>query len=326
MSELEELMQPVAADAVAGPDLAYDPKRQEIEAAFEAARLADRGEGEAVDWSPVIKSIKEQSRLTKDASLAVFLARAGARAQRLAEVELGCSFLAAMFETWWEQIHPSLGEYGFQGRKGACESLVSIGDFLGPLRRVVLVSHDRLGQFTAEQIETFANQGDSAENIGMFRAALAEIDPSEIAASIKTLEDIRSAVSRVDAVLTAKAEGDTGTNFTPTYEAIDSIHKALVTVTGIGVPMDAATENPAEASSSGGNGGGGGPVESRADVIRALESIIAYYSKHEPGSPIPLVLDRAKGWVNMDFLSILNDINPSSAEDAKRVLSPKAAE
>lgn len=324
MPELEELMQPVAADAVAGPDLAYDPKRQEIEAAFEAARLADHGEGEAPDWSPVIKAIKEQSKLTKDASLAVFLARAGARSQRLVEVELGCSFLAAMFETWWEQIHPGLGEYGFQGRKGACESLVSIGDFLGPLRRVVLVSHDRLGQFTAEQIEAFANQGDSAENIGMFRAALAEIDPAEIAASIKTLEEIRSAITRVDAVLTAKAEGDTGTNFAPTYEALDSIHKALVTVTGIGAPMPAAAEDPAAAASASGGtaGGGGGPVESRADVIRALESIIAYYSKHEPGSPIPLVLDRAKGWVNMDFLSILNDINPSSAEDAKRILSP----
>ena len=326
MSELEELMQPVAADAVAGPDLAYDPKRQEIEAAFEAARLADRGGGEAPDWSPVIKSIKKQSKLTKDASLAVYWARAGARAQRLAEVALGCSFLAAMFETWWEQIHPALAEYGFQGRKGACESLVSIGDFLGPLRRVVLVSHDRLGQFTAEQIETFANQGDSAENIGMFRAALAEIDAAEIASTIRTLEDIRSAISRVDAVLTAKAEGDTGTNFAPAYEALDSIHKALVAVTGIGVPMDAAADTPAVASSAGGIPGGGGPIESRADVIRALESVIDYYSRHEPGSPVPLVLGRAKGWVSMDFLSILNDINPSSADDAKRVLSPKPTE
>ena len=316
-------MQPVAADAVAGPDLAYDPKRQEIEAAFEAARLADRGEGDAPDWPAVIKSIKEQGKLTKDASLAVYLVRAGARSQRLVEVALGCSFLAAMLETWWEQIHPSLGEYGFQGRKGACESLVSVGDFLGPLRRVVLVSHDRLGQFTAEQIEAFASQGDSAENVGMFRAALAEIDPAAIAASIKTLEEIRSAIARVDAVLTAKAEGDTGTNFAPTYAALDSIHQALVTVTGIGVPMPAEAENGDAASTSAGTAGSGGHVESRADVVRALESIIAYYARHEPGSPIPLVLDRAKGWVNMDFLSVLNDINPASAEDAKRVLSPQ---
>ena len=97
----------------------------------------------------------------------------------------------------------------------------SYGDFLGPLRRVVLVAHPRLGEFTAEQIEAFALAGDAAENIGVFRAALAEIDPAEIAASINTIAEIRAAIARVDAVLTAKAEGDTATNFTPAYEAID---------------------------------------------------------------------------------------------------------
>jgi type VI secretion system protein ImpA len=327
MAELEELMQPVSAEAVAGPDLAYDPKRQEIEAAFEAARLADKGEGEAPDWPAIIRSIKEQGKLTKDATLAVYLARAGARAQRLPDVALGCAFLAGMFETWWDQIHPSLQEYGFQGRKGACESLVSISDFLGPLRRVVLVAHPRLGQFTAEQIEAFATQGDSAENAGMFRAAVAEIDAAEIEASVSALEEIRNAVSRVDAVLTAKADGDTGTNFAPTYEALDSIRNALVTATGVGAPAPAAA-----ADSGGGEAqasqapGMTGSIESRADVIRAIEAIIGYYSRHEPGSPIPLVLDRAKGWVNMDFLAILNDINPSGAEDAKRVLTRTATE
>jgi len=320
MSELDDLMQPVAVDAVAGPDLAYDPKRQEIEAAFEAARLADRGEGTAPDWPAIIRAIKEQGKLTKDASLAVYLARAAARAQRLGDVALGCAFLAGMFETWWEQIHPSLGEYGFQGRKGACESLVSIGDFPGPLRKVVLVSHSRLGQFTAEQIVGFSNGGEAAADVGMFRAAVAEIDTAEIAASVKTLEDIRAAISRVDAVLTAKAEGDTATNFTPTYEALDSIHKAIIAMTGIGTPAAAAGE---PSGSPTGRAVVTGSVESRDDVVRAFERIIEYYSSHEPGSPIPIILQRAKTWVDMDFLSILNDINPSGAEEAKKVLARK---
>lgn len=327
MSDLEELMQPVSAEAVAGPDLAYDPKRQEIEAAFEAARLADHGEGEAPDWPKIIGSIKDQGKLTKDATLAVYLARAGARAQRLADVALGCAFLAGMFETWWDQVHPSLQEYGFQGRKGACESLVSIGDFLGPLRRVVLVAHPRLGQFTAEQIEAFATQGDSAENAGMFRAAVAEIDKAEIEASLAVLQEIRDAVSRVDTVLTAKAEGDTATNFTPTYEALDAIRKAVATATGVGVPAMAAADGAAAGEAPSAQAAGmSGSIESRAAVIAAIEAIIGYYSRHEPGSPIPLVLDRAKAWVNMDFLSILNDINPSGAEDAKRVLTRTASE
>src|SRR5436305_1049631 len=147
MADLDELMQPVSAESAAGPDLAYDPKRQEIEAAFEAARLAARGEGEAPDWSAVIRAIKDQGKLTKDMTLAVYLARAGALAQQLPVVALGCAFLAGMVEAWWTDIHPNLKEYGFQGRKGACESLVAFADFLGPLKRVVLIAHSRLGQF-----------------------------------------------------------------------------------------------------------------------------------------------------------------------------------
>lgn len=324
MANLDDLMTAVSAESVAGPDLAYDPKRQEIEAAFEAARLADRGEGEAPDWPAIIKSIKEQGKLTKDTTLAVYLARAGARAQQLSEVALGCAFLAGMFETWWKEIHPSLQEYGFQGRKGACESLVAFSDFLGPLRRVVLVSHPRLGQFTAEQIEAFANQGDAAENVGMFRAALAEIDQADIMASLKTLEEIRGAITRVDAVLTANAGEDTATNFAPAYEALDSIHKALVAVTGVGAPAAPEAETPQNGEAPQASALKGA-VESRAEVIRAMELIIDYYSRHEPGSPIPLVVERAKAWVNMDFLSILNDINPTGAEDAKKVLARREA-
>ncbi len=325
MAELDDLLKPVSPDSVAGPDLGYDPKRQEIEAAFEAGKLADRGEGEAPDWPAIIRSIKEQSKLTKDASLAVYLARAGARAQQLSDVALGCAYLAAMFETWWDQVHPSLQEYGFQGRKGACELLASFGDFLLPLRRVVIVAHPRLGQFTAEQIEAFANQGDAAENIGMFRAAIAEIDAAEVLASVNVLDEIRKSISRVDAVLTAKAEEDTATNFAPTYEALDSIRKALVAVTGVGAPAPEAAETSDGTAAAAAPVPARGSVESRADVIRALETIMDYYSKHEPGSPIPIVLERAKGWVNMDFLSILNDINPAGAEEAKKVLAKRPA-
>jgi len=325
MAELDDLLKPVSPDSVAGPDLGYDPKRQEIEAAFEAGKLADRGEGETPDWPAIIRSIKEQSKLTKDASLAVYLARAGARAQQLSDVALGCAFLAMMFETWWDQVHPSLQEYGFQGRKGACESLASFGDFLLPLRRVVIVAHPRLGQFTAEQIEAFANQGDAAENIGMFRAAIAEIDAAELLSSVNVLDEIRKSILRVDAVLTAKAEGDTATNFAPTYEALDSIRKALVAVTGVGAPAPEPAETSDGAAAAAAPVPTRGSVESRADVIRALETIMDYYSKHEPGSPIPIVLERAKGWVNMDFLSILNDINPAGAEEAKKVLAKRPA-
>lgn len=333
MSALEQLMKPVPGEQPAGPDLSYDPERQVIEDAFEAARAAAAGEGEPPDWASVIRSIKGQSEKTKDAWLAVYLARAGARAQQLPTVALGCEYLAGMLETFWDDAHPSLEDYGFQGRKGACDSLASHSDFVIPLRRVVVVEHARLGRFTGEDLERFAREGDQAEGIGMFRAALADTSSDELAETLGQLDSIRSALGRVDSVLTDKAEDTTGTNFSPAYDALDTIRRTLGQLTGMGggeVVPDLASDSTASASggdprpvsaTTGSAPSGSGRIESRGDVTRALEAIIDYYGRSEPGSPIPVILTRAKSWVHMDFLAILSDIAPESVKDARRVLT-----
>ena len=331
MADIDELLAPVAEDNVAGPDLSYDQERQEIESAFEEARLADIGEGEAPDWGAVIRKIESQSAQTKDAWLAVYLARAGARAQRLDKVATGVGYLAGLFETYWDQMHPLLEEYGFQGRKGPCESLVSIGEFIGPLRRVVLIEHPRLGSFTCDDLERFAAEGDSAENYGMFRAAIADLDQEEAAVAMQRLQDIRDSIVRIDKVLVEKADGDTGTNFALAYQTIDSVRRAYAQAVGIDAPAgegdgsdgDAGQSN-ASGDSSGGGAGAPGQVRNRSDVVRAIDAIVDYYSRQEPGSPIPVALSRIRGWVNMDFMSILNDISPNGIDDAKRVLTTRS--
>ena len=326
-------MEPVPGDHPAGPDLSYDPERQVIEDAFEAARAAAAGEGEAPDWTSIIRLIKGQSAKTKDAWLAVYLARAGARAQQLPTVALGCDYLAGILETWWDEAHPSLEDYGFQGRKGACDSLASHSDFVIPLRRVVVVEHARLGRFTGEDVQRFANEGDQAEGIGMFRAALADTDSDELAETLDQLDSIRSALGRIDSVLIDKAEDTTGTNFSPAYDALDTIRRTLGQLTGMGGgEAVAAPANDSTPSAPGGDSrpvsaaagsapNGSGRVESRGDATRALEAVIDYYNRSEPGSPIPVILNRAKSWVHMDFLSILSDIAPESVKEARRVLT-----
>jgi hypothetical protein len=70
---------------------------------------------------------------------------------------------------------------------------------------------------------------------------------------------------------------------------------------------------------------GGGPriagrVESREDVVKALDAIADYYRRREPTSPVPAALQRVREWVNLDFLALLEDIAPNSLDEAKRVL------
>lgn len=319
----DELLAPVEGDDPAGPDLADDPVRQEIELAFE-------DEASTVDWRRVLSLIETQSAQTKDVWLAVYLARAGALSGKLATAVTGAQMLAGLFADYWDTVHPKLEDYGFQGRKGPCESLARIGPFLGPLKRIPLVEHPRLGVYTGADLQRFEAEGDSAEGFGMFRRAVQEVEKEALQASIDLLDALREAIRRADAVLTERAEGDTGTDFKPTYEAIEGIRRALAPYAGI-TPEPVAEAALPDAGGGAVDVGSGGPslsgrVNSRDDVIKAIDAIAEYYQKREPGSPVPVALRRVRAWVPMDFMQVLKDIAPNSVSEAGNVLLAREEE
>ena len=53
-----------------------------------------------------------------------------------------------------------------------------------------------------------------------------------------------------------------------------------------------------------------GPFQSRPEAIAALEQVSAFYRTTEPSSPIPLLIDRARGLVSLDFMTLLKEITP----------------
>lgn len=330
--DLETLLAPISDEAPSGPDLGYEPERQEIEQAFESSISIDSSGEEAggpeIDWRPVLKGIESESAKSKDVWLAVYLCRAGARMGDLETIETGAEFLAGLFERFWDTVHPQLEEYGVQGRKGPCDSLARIAEFIGPLKRAALLKHPRLGIYSGADFERFRANGDAEDGYGMFRAALEETPPEALDEIVARLDAIAGAIRRADGVLTANSEGGGATNFQPTYDALAEIKRAVASFGSN--PAEAAPETESEEVSSsdagGGSGGsGGGPriagrVESREDVLKALDAIGDYYRRKEPASPVPLVLQRAREWVNLDFLTVLEDIAPGSLDEARKVL------
>lgn len=319
--QLEELLAPVSEDAPGGEDLFEDPGRQQLEQAFEE-------EAASVDWRDVLNQISEQSARSKDVWLAVYLARAGAQMGQLATVVTGAQMLAGLFDTFWDTMHPSLEEYGFQGRNGPCASLTRIGAFLGPLKRVALIEHPRLGSYSGEDFQRFEREGDTADGFGMFRKALEDVEDGALQSVIDSLDALREAIRRVDTVLVENAGDDTGTDFTATYETIESIRRAVAPYAGL-VAEEAEAADSGDSSAAETGGGGpriAGKVESRDDVVKALDAIADYYQRREPASPIPVALRRVRGWVSMDFMAVLRDIAPNSVAEASTVLLPHPEE
>lgn len=330
--DVAELLKPISEEEPSGPDLAYDPERQMLEEAFESSVSIDTSGGAAassdVDWRKLARQIEDQSARTKDIWLAVYLCRAGARLGDLEVVEEGAQFLAGLMETFWETVHPQLEEYGFQGRKGPCESLTRIGEFLGPLQRATLLAHPRLGQFSTLDFERFRANAEAEDGYGLFRAALEDTPDERLAEIVARVDRIEDGLKRADAVLTNNAEGDTGVNFRPTYEVLASMRRGVSAFRNAAgdvaveteTAADAGDDGPAAPSAASGSRIAG-RVESREDVIKALDAICDYYRREEPGSPVPHVLTRARDWVKLDFLAILEDIVPSAVDDARRLLT-----
>jgi type VI secretion system ImpA family protein len=255
--------------------------------------------------------------------LAVYLCRAVARSGQVELIERGAEYLAGLLERYWEGVHPQLEEYGFQGRKGPCESLTQRGEFLGPLERAPLLQHPRLGRFSGADFERFRAGAETAEGYGLFRAALAETPEENLVEIVGRLDAITSGFKRADAVLTANADGDTAANFKPTYDLLAQMKRAVQSFTSApAAPVAEEAAAPGDASAAAPSDGPriAGRVESREDVIKALDAISDYYRRREPASPVPVALQRAREWVNLDFLSLIEDIAPAALEEAKRVL------
>lgn len=333
--DLETLLEPVEGEDPAGQDLAYSPIRQRLEQVFDMSISIDPSgdrpaEAEKIDWPQIVRDIVAESAATKDIWLAVYLARAGARAGSLETILAGTRFLEGLVDRYWEQMYPKLDDLGAPGRATPCESLASRGAFLAPLEAVPLLVHPRLGAFSGVDLERFRAGGESEDGYGYFRAALAELGEESLAAAGVQIGEIDATLRRCDRLFMDKAPGEQTPNFQPTYDVLARLTRAVQAFSSAAAAGgedeadrhdldDLAVPGPVSA------GAAVGRIESRDDVIRALDAICDYYRRREPSSPVPLALTRARCWVTEDFMKVLSDIAPGAFEEAGRVLMKQPA-
>lgn len=323
--DLERFLAPIAGDDPAGPDLAYDPDRFRIEQAFDTPSGSDGSvepPASSVDWREIIALIVDQADRTKDLWLAIYLARAGARAGRLDVTVAGVQALAGLTERFWGTVHPRLEDYGFPGRRGACDTLANFMAFVGPLQGTSLVEHERFGRFDGTDLIRFARGGADEHGYGAFRAALDDptVGPESLIAAMAGLDLLAKAFRQVDATLVAFAESDTGSNFALVYDAIRAIRAAANALLPPELREDAETETVVAAP---GVSALPDMLNGRADVAKALDLVIDFYRRQEPSSPIPLLLERAKTWIPLNFIEILDDIAPRSTDEVRAILSAR---
>ncbi|MGI4877260.1 MAG: type VI secretion system protein TssA, partial [Janthinobacterium lividum] len=65
----------------------------------------------------------------------------------------------------------------------------------------------------------------------------------------------------------------------------------------------------------------GDTPRTRVEVDAAIEAICRFYAETEPSSPVPLMLRRIQTWIYKDFMELIKEIAPNSADEVTSLLA-----
>ncbi len=332
-SQIEALIQPLEEEGPCGPDLTYDRDFIELQRATEGVPEQISGDevkpGEPPDWQDVESRAIGVLNRARDLRAAIALARAWLANEGITGIAAGLELIQRLTETYWDAVHPRADEDGdLMLRFNSLGSLVDEAYLLAPLRQQPLVYSRQFGRFSLRdwriatgKLKLAEGSEETPPERSLIESAFEGADLEELqtsqGASRRALEAVGALQKAIDA--NAPSQGTSLQLLQAELKEIVRLYDDMVgrrTGAEPSADGDAAGDDGGGAAAGGRGGGAPGQVRSRADVVRALDAVCAYYRDSEPSSPVPMLLTRAKRLVNMSFMDIVRDLTPSAVGEA----------
>jgi type VI secretion system protein ImpA len=227
-----------------------------------------------------------------------------------------------LLRDFWPCVHPQLDATDGDPteRLNAVEGLAHADLWLGALRAAPLLEARGIGRFSLREIgvamgRVEARSGDTPVDAGIVQAAARSLDAARLAELHATLRQ-----SRDDLNASARLFGErlTATD-TPELAPLTGLLALAADYLLPFLPAGAETAGPVVSDEAAGiyavaTPQRAGEIANREDVVRAIDRICDYYSRHEPSSPVPMLLRRARGLVNKDFSAVLANLLPDMVD------------
>jgi type VI secretion system protein ImpA len=331
--DIDKLLQEVSADAPCGEDLEYDPEFQQMELAAQykpEQRVGDSViEGQEPDWREVMKIGTALFARTKDLRVAAYLARAQLNVNGISGFSGGLGVVKGLLENFWDCAHPQLDPEDNNDPTFRVNTVAALCDpetVMRELKAAPLVSAQGIGRFNIRDIDIAnglvspVSEEQQPQDTAVIDAAFMQCDLEQLQSIANDVKQAIESVTIIESIFTEKVTAAQAPNLSELTKALkhmDSVLGGYLEQRGV----SAAEEQTTEAGEAGMENQTAAPVRgdirSREDVIRMLDKICEYYKNHEPSSPLPLLLQRAKRLVRKDFMEILKDIAPDAVKQAE---------
>ncbi|MDD1012337.1 type VI secretion system protein TssA [Pseudomonas rubra] len=333
------LLAAVSENFPCGDDLEYDPDFLQLER--DAQGRPERVMGDAIQpaetpqWRQIEQSCTALLQRSKDLRVTHFLVQSALALHGIPGLASTLQLINELLRQYWPQVHPQLDADDDNDptvRINALAGLVCDSN-IALLRESLLTRSRAFGPVSlraalhASGLQHFASETLNADELG---GALRDSDSEQLQAIREALQQAREAAEAIEQYVNEQVGSASGVDLSALKQPLRQAAQILAehapaaandaseTSSPDASPTELASTapTPAVARSS-------ADIASRDEVLRSLDQILKYYARHEPSSPLPVLLNRAKNLVNADFAAIVRDLIPDGLSQFETLRGPE---
>ncbi len=333
------LLAAISATSPCGEDLEYDADFLHLERSAQGQPERSMGDSILPAEPPEWRGIQQQSldllSRSKDLRITHFLLQSTLALEGLPGLATSLELIDGLLRDYWEQLHPRLDADDDNDPTVRINALAGLASdtTIGLLRDAILTRSRTFGPVSVRAALNAAGlQHFSGESLGSdhLAGALQDSDPEHLDAIRHALSSARSAVESIEKQVSEQVGSASGVDLSALKQPLRLALQVL------GQHAAQAADSPAEAEVEPAPGQEpsaptapaqprvSGEINSRDDVLRSLDRLLAYYSRHEPSSPLPVLLNRAKNLVNADFAAIVRNLIPDGMSQFENLRGPES--
>jgi type VI secretion system protein ImpA len=335
--EVTSLVESLSPDSPCGEDLEYDPAYGELERAAQGKPEQQFGDTIVPAEEPDLRQVKELALnlfpRTRDLRVATYLARGATHCDGLIGLRDSLEVVHGLLAGLWDDVHPRLDPDDDNDPTLRINTLASLCDpesMLKVVREAPLVSSRALGRFSLRHLKLadgslVAAAEESVPDMAGIDAAFLDCDLDELTATAAAATRSLELMDLIESTVSDRVGAGYGVDLDPLRQVVKEAERVLTErLARRGVAEPESEPEPATAAVPGDAGvpaapAATGEVNSREDVIRLIDKICRYYDTHEPSSPIPLLLQRAKRLARKSFLDIVRDLAPDGVSQIETI-------
>jgi type VI secretion system protein ImpA len=342
MIPLEKLLKPISDDNPCGEDLFRDGSLLQLESLIRLELDSEEKEIEP-DWRQVQQEALKLMDRSKDLRVAVILGLALVRLEGLEGFRDSLRLLHGWVNTFWESLLPLLDPEDPEdpSRINVLNSLSApLANetpyrFIKYLTQLPLCRPKRLSPCSLRDVRAAQETKDQGQAESRPETTPAQIEArfrdtpvEQLTHTQETLAELLKTVGDLKALVEAKSSGGQSPDFALLEETLAAMQACLGPYLGQAPASGPASvpgaEAPATPAAQAATSFVPGAIHSRAEAEAALRAVSDYLRRHEPSSPVPLLIERTQRLLQMNFIQSMTELAIGSNEDFKRLFGAQS--